>query len=105
MYLHEQLLEICKNVEIINESDIISLNGKIINACENYYKSRLHVGMSRKEAKSIFDKTFNLFDLFVMTAIKSNEPLLVAIGKMYKDNNFKSMFLKTDELAKLYNSL
>ncbi len=105
MYLHEKLLDICKNTEIKSGQDVNKLNRLICEECEKYYKSRLSHGMTKKSMKAVLDKTFNLFDLFVKLALKSDDAQLVVLAETFKKYSFKKQFLENKQVANIYNSL
>jgi hypothetical protein len=105
MFLDEKLLEMCKGADLTTPESIQQLNVDLSDECQNYYKGKIQPGTPKKEAKVILDKTFNLWDSFVRSALKSNNFELITLGKLFQEHSFKKQFMMNEDLKKLYESL
>lgn len=105
MFLDDQLVEIVKNTEIKETADINKLNKILLNKCQNYYVENIKIGMLKKDAKKIIDKTFNLFDSFVRILKKSNDLNLNYLGEVFEKYSFKNHYMADEKLKEFYESL
>lgn len=104
MFLDDELLEICRSADISKPDDIQKLYSSLGIKCEEYYKSKLIPGISRKDALGVLDRTFNLWDSFVRIAIKEGGKMAI-IGKLFQKYSFKKEFMSHKNLSKIYKSL
>jgi NMD protein affecting ribosome stability and mRNA decay len=105
MFLDEELLEMCVKADCSTPEIIQQLNIDICRKCESYYKSKMYPAITPKELKTILDRTFNLFDLFVKNASKSTDKKLQILGELFKEFSFKQQFLQNEKTLKAYNNL
>ncbi len=105
MFLDEKLLSMCENAQAEKPEDIQNLVQELIDECQNYYKARLKPGMTNKEAKTIVDRTFNLWDSFAKMASLSTDPKLQTFGEVFKKRTFKKFFSDTPELKRIYEKI
>jgi hypothetical protein len=105
MFLDDKLLEISRKANIFTSEGFQKLNVDICDECQEYYLQRIHPGQSKKEAKVILDRTFNLFDSFVRQAKNSGELKLDIIGEVFEKNTFKHQFMKDEKRRIFYEGL
>lgn len=105
MFLDDELLQMCIECEANTPEKIQQLNRDLCKKCMEYYKSKLDLEMTKKEAKIILDKTFNLFNSFVRMAKKSDNYKVQELGKMFEKFTFKKQFLADEKIDKLYKNL
>lgn len=105
MFLDDELLKICQDAEIKTEDHVREIARLVYQKCEDYYKPKLSPTMTYREIKATLDRTFNLFDSFVNSALKSDNPVVVILGKMFQKHTFKKAFLSDEKLSQVYNKL
>ncbi len=105
MFLDDKLYNICNEFSINTGNDVNKLNVIICEECENYYKSKIFIGMSKTEAKNILNRTFNLFDSFVSNLEKSKIHKLKILSVLFSEFTFKNQFLNNKEMSEFYNTL
>jgi len=103
MFLDDQLIQVCKDAEINNPDDVQLTYDKLIDTCQDYYKSQ--VLRTRTDVKIIIDRTFNLWDSFVRMALKSENIQVVILGELCEKYSFKNTFLSDEKLGPFYNTL
>jgi hypothetical protein len=104
MFLDDELLEICKNDDCSEAVDIQQLNVDLCAKCETYYKAKIYPNISKKEAKAVIDRTFNLLDSFTRMAIKEGGRMSL-LGELFQTHTFKKQLLSNDEMARIYGIL
>lgn len=108
MFLDDILYNTCEQSDIL-KTDIQLLNNTLCKICEDYYKEGLKKlsdeNTTSKNIKVILDRTFNLWDLFVLKAQKSNLSKMQALANLFSKHTFKSQFLLNSEMKSLYETL
>jgi len=105
MFLHDELYNMCRNRKITNPEDINKLHQDVIERCLSNIQLKIHVGMPNKKAKAIMDRTFNFYKCFIRKMIKSDDQVLVKLGKLFDKYNFKDEFLSNKSLNDVYTKL
>ena len=105
MFLDDELLKMCEDTIINTPDNVIELNNDICQKCENYYKSKLTENSTDKEVKCILDRTFNLFDSFVINAKKSQNHQIKTFGELFENHTFKKQFLANNKVKEIYDKL
>ena len=105
MFLDDELIKMCEETTIETHNDILDLYKNIIKHCHAYITERIKIGMPKKEAKTIIDKSFKLFDLFVEKALRSNNSTVKAVRCLVVDYPFRDVYFKNDKLKAFYNDL
>ena len=103
MFLDDKLLEICRNTKADTPELIQQLNVDICTECDKNWKSKLSEDCSYRDVKISMDRTFNLFDSFVKTALESKDDKLRILGEMFKKYNYKEQLLAHDYISEIYN--
>ncbi len=105
MFLDEKLLSICKDADIKESEDVISLHTKLIKESEVYYKSRISPGMTEVEVKAVIDRAFNLWVSFANMARSSEDKRLMLIGELCLTYTLRVAFMNDPLLKKAYEKL
>jgi len=103
MFLDDKLIQLCENTEANTPELIQQLNVDICKECDNNWKSKLSDNSTYKEVKIAMDRTFKSFDLFVITAKKSDDLKIKQLGIMFEKHNYKKQLLSHEEISKIYN--
>jgi adenosyl cobinamide kinase/adenosyl cobinamide phosphate guanylyltransferase len=100
MFLDDELYQKVKEFKIAKPEDFETLVNDLYKICENYYKSKLPplVGCSYKDVTQLMDRTFKLWDLFILQLEKEDWYLLDVL----KDYPYKKAFLSNEKLKELY---
>jgi hypothetical protein len=104
MFLDDELLAMCETATLRTPQDVQVLNNVLCRKCESYYKSRLTEKMTNKEAKTILDRTFNLWDSFVRSLAKGDYRMKI-LAEFFEEHSFKKQLLANKEVSRVYNSL
>lgn len=99
MFLDDQLYEWVKLKDIKKPDDFIELRHKLFQFCEEYYKAKLKIYTSYEEITQILDKTFKLWDLFIIKLEKENWFLI----DILKEYSYKKMFMNNSKLKEIYD--
>ena len=105
MFLDDQLIQICRDAKVDTPVEFNRLNGILIETCQNYYKSKIKLGMKYNEVRTILDRTFKLWDSFIRMAENSDDTKLQMLSKLFAKYNFKLQFFLDDRLREFYNKL
>jgi hypothetical protein len=105
MFLDDELLEMCKASDCSTPEIIQELNTALCRKCEQHYKSNLETCFNNRDIKALLDKTFNLFDSFVRTALKSDDNKLRLLGEVFQEHSFKKQLLSNPTMLEIYNKL
>ena len=102
MFLDDELINVCLDAEINEPDDVQLIYNKLIDTCQDYYKNQVHINMPKREVKVIIDRTFKLWDSFVRTAVKHNNPKVNTIGLLCGRYTFKDAFMRDGNLSTFY---
>ena len=105
MFLDDELFLMCEYAEINSGNDIQKLYVNLTEKCQEYYRKQITTETTAEEAKTILDRTFNIWESFVRMLVKSDQKTLQELGKLFKEYSFKKTFMNTPELAGVYNKL
>ena len=105
MFLDDKLYNICNEFSINTSNDVQRLNIMICKECENYYKSKINLQMTKTEVKALLNRTFNLWDSFVNNLEKSKIHKLKILSILFSGFTFKKQFLQNKEMNEFYNTL
>lgn len=100
-FLDDKLFEHTINRQLNAASDAEALINELFDIMEAYWKPQFNVGMSKKDARTIIDRAFSLWDLF----IKKLEKEKYFLADIIKDNSYKQAFMDNPELKRIYDSL
>ena len=104
MFLDDELLLMVKKADCSTEENIQQLNVDLCTKCEKYYKEKLYPQITKKEVKTILDKTFNMWDSFIRMGKKEDEKIKIIVD-MFEKYSFKKQLLSNKEMARIYNEL
>ena len=104
MFLDDELLLMVKTANCSTEENIQQLNVDLCTKCETYYKTKIVPNMTKKEVKTILDKTFNMWDSFIRMGKKEDEKIKMIVD-MFEKYSFKKQFLSNSEMARIYGEL
>ena len=101
MFLDDQLYQKVKSTEIKNPKDFETLVNELYKLCDSYYKNKLisMVGSPYREITIELDKTFKLWDFFIVKLEKENWWLIDVLKKC----SYKEIFLSNEKLREIYN--
>ena len=106
LMLHKELYEMCEDALTQEKPfDIVKLNLEIKRKCEHHYQDQIKPYITSKELKIILDRTFNLFDCFVINLKKSTDDGMQAIGEVFEKYTYRKDFMKHKQTAEIYNDL
>lgn len=105
MFLDDELLLMCIEATADTEDNIQQLNVDICRKCEQYYKTRISPFSTRKEVKTVLNRTFNLFDSFVRKAKLHKSKKVQILGEMFEKFSFKQQLLSNEDMNRVYHSL
>ena len=105
MFLDDELKQIAKEYTINKPEDVQDLFKILCEKCEKHYKSKLSENMTNLEVKALLDRTFKLWDNFVVNSEKSDNRQLIILSGLFKKYNFKNSFLINPDMRKIYYNL
>jgi len=102
-FLDDKLYDKCINTDIESVDDITQLINELYDICHKHYVNEITPGASKKYVKSILDRTFNSWDLF-MTRLDKSTWLYRTLLKDYSAS-YKETFMSTPNLKQAYDGL
>jgi len=104
MFLHEELLKMCKEADVQTPEEIQQFYNKLCQLCAETIRSKINEHSSDVQVKTAFDQVFNSFNLFVANAKKSGGSVAI-LGELFEQYPFKEQFLKDPQIEKIYSKL
>lgn len=105
MFLDDELFNMCIDLRVDTPGYVQKLNLNLCRKCESYYKSKIHMGMTEKDVKTILNRTFNLFDSFVRKLKESENKQMQILGELFEEFTFRKQFLSDAKMNKFYINL
>lgn len=101
MLLSESLYNTVKQTPINNVDEFKDLLDKLYQLCNEYKNTHLHIDMTKKEAVTVIDQIFNIWDCTIRQLKKENYFLVEFLEKY----SYKNAFFHNPNVKESYNKL
>ena len=99
MFLDDKLYNHVSRSDIKEAKDFQTLMNDLYKITEDHFKPQLKAGVSYDQGKTILDRVFNSWNLFINRLDKENYFLTDFI----KENSYKIVFMNNPDLVEIYN--
>ena len=101
MFLDEKLYQHTMKYVIAEPNDFRALINELYKLSEDNWKPQCYEGMSKKEIKTIIDRVFRSWELFI-AKLKKEKWFLVDMLEKY---SYRVTFMQDEELKEIYEKL